>query len=88
MKSKPVDLEFQIALCCIASVDFSTRFVMSSNVARSSVRVSVFLVTDTIWGGFFVQCGVNPDRVSFELPSPSADEPSVQPSGAREPENK
>ena len=45
---------------------------------------SVFLVTDAIWGGFSVPCGVNPDRVSFELPSPSAGVPSVQKSRKQE----
>ena len=33
--------------------------------------------------GFLVPYGVNPDRVSFELPSPSTDEPSVQPLDAQ-----
>ena len=37
---------------------------------------------------FLVPCDVNLDRVSFELPSPSADEPSIQPSDARKPESK
>ena len=51
VKSKPVDLEFQIGSVLHCFGGFFTRFVTSFNVGRSSVMVSVFLETDTIWGG-------------------------------------
>ena len=52
VRSKPVDLEFQIGSVLNCFGGFFTRFVTSFNVGRSSVMVSVFPETDTIWGGF------------------------------------
>ena len=69
-----MDLEFQIGSVLYCFGGFFTRSVTSFNVGCSSVMVSVFLETDKIGEDVLVPCGVNPNRVSFELSSPSADD--------------
>ena len=87
VKSEPVDLEFQIGsvLYCFGEFFntiyhvFQCRALFHHGQRVSGDRYNL--------KDFLVQC-VNPDRMSFELPSPSADEPSVQPSDARKPKSK
>ena len=89
VKSKPVDLEFQIGsvLYCFGGFFnticyvFQCRALFRHGQRGSGDRYNLGRI-------FSFSVDVNPNRVSFELPSPSADEPSVQPSDAREPQSR